>query len=115
MLLSLTLTVYIMMYFFMYAAAIKLRYKHPEVHRSFLIPGGKAGIWLIGGWGFLAMVFLFILSLIPPSQISFTGMSTWHYVLFMIGGTAAVVAIPLIIYRFRKPSWKLTDGDTRLF
>lgn len=113
MLLSLTLTVYIVMYFFMYAAAIKLRYNHPEVHRSFLIPGGKAGIWLVGGWGFLAMVFLFILALIPPSQISFTGLSTWHYVLFMVGGTVMVVAVPMVIYRFRKPSWKpIEDVDT---
>lgn len=106
MLLALTSIVYIVMYFFMYAAAIKLRYNHPEVQRAFLIPGGKAGIWLVGGWGFLAMVFLFILSLIPPSQISFTGISTWHYVLFMIGGTLAIVVIPLIIYKFRKPGWK---------
>jgi amino acid transporter len=105
-LLALTTIVYIVMYFFMYAAAIKLRYNHPEVHRSFFIPGGKAGMWLVAGWGFMAMVFLFILALIPPSQIAFANFSTVYYVLFMIVGLLAVVAVPLIIYRLRKPGWK---------
>jgi hypothetical protein len=31
----------------------------------------------------------------------------------MIGGTVMVVAVPLVIYRFRKPSWKpIEDVDT---
>ena len=57
-------------------------------------------------WGFMAMVFLFILALIPPSQIAFANFSTVYYVLFMIVGLLAVVAVPLIIYRLRKPGWK---------
>lgn len=102
MLLALTSMVYIVMYFFMYAAAIKLRYSHPEVKRAFLIPGGKAGIWLVGGWGFLAMAFLLTLSMLPPSQISFAGIDKWQYVLFMMGGTMIIMAVPLIICRLRK-------------
>jgi len=106
MLFALTTAVYIVMYFLMYAAAIRLRYTHPDVKRAFKIPGGKAGIWIVGGFGILAMAFLFILSLLPPSQIS-EGSS---FVMFMIIGTLGVVAIPLIIYAFRKPEWKLKDG-----
>jgi len=102
MLLALTSMVYIVMYFFMYAAAIKLRYSHPEVKRAFLIPGGKAGIWLVGGWGFLAMAFLLTLSMLPPSQISFAGIDKWQYVLFMMGGTMIIMAVPLVICRLRK-------------
>jgi amino acid transporter len=109
-LLALTTIVYIVMYFFMYAAAIRLRYSHPEVPRSFVIPGGKAGMWLVAGWGFAAMVFLFLLALLPPSQIAITSFSPVSYVLFMIIGVLAVVAVPLIIYRLRKPGWKPAEN-----
>ncbi|MDD5648132.1 MAG: amino acid permease [Dehalococcoidia bacterium] len=105
-LLALTTIVYIVMYFFMYAAAIKLRYSQPGVERPFKIPGGKTGIWLVAGWGFLAMAFLFFLALIPPSQIAFSNLSTSNYVLFMILGMLAVVAIPVIIYQLKKPQWR---------
>ena len=99
------------MYFFMYAAAIRLRYTQPGVNRPFMIPGGKVGIWLVAGWGFIAMVFLFFLALIPPSQISFTNLTVSSYVFYMILGVLVVVAVPLIIYQLRKPHWKPADAD----
>jgi amino acid transporter len=49
MLPSLATAIYILMYFFMYAAAIRLRYNHPEVKRPFSVPGGKVGIWVVAG------------------------------------------------------------------
>jgi len=110
-LLALTTVVYIVMYFFMYAAAIRLRYTQPGVQRPFMIPGGKTGIWLIAGWGFISMVFLFFLALIPPSQIEFTNLSVSSYILYMILGVLAVVAVPLIIYQLRKPHWKPSGPD----
>ena len=59
---ALTTTVYIVMYFLMYSAAIKLRYSQPETKRPFKIPGGKLGMWITAGWGFVAIAFVFILS-----------------------------------------------------
>lgn len=100
---ALTTAVYIVMYWLMYAAAIKLRYNHPEVKRPFSIPGGKIGMWIVAGFGFLAMIFLFILAILPPAQIA---EQANFYTPFMIIGTLIVVAIPLIIYKFKKPSWK---------
>ena len=102
-LLALTTTVYIVMYLLMYAAAIRLRYTQPDVTRAFTIPGGKAGVWMVSGFGFLAMAFLFILALVPPSQIR---EGIW-FMTSMIIGTLVVVAIPLIIYALRKPAWKI--------
>lgn len=111
MLLSLTTAVYIMMYFFMYAAAIKLRYKHPEVKRPFAVPGGKVGIWLVAGWGIVAMVILMVLTLIPPSQISFSRISALGYLMFMGAGALVVLAIPLVIYGMKKPGWKTNTEE----
>jgi amino acid transporter len=103
MLFALTTTVYIVMYFLMYAAAIKLRYSRPGVKRAFKVPGGKAGMWIIAGFGFIMMAFLFLLAMLPPSQIK-EGSS---FVIFMVVGTVIVAAVPLIIYAFRKPEWKI--------
>jgi len=103
LLLALTTSVYIVMYFLMYGAAIRLRYTQPDVPRAFKIPGGKTGIWLISGFGFLAMVCMFILALIPPTQIKEGG----GFEAFMIIGTIVVVAIPIIIHAMKKPEWKI--------
>ena len=105
-LLSLTTLVYIVMYLIMYAALIKLRYSQPNVKRAFKIPGGKIGAWIVGAWGFIAMIFLFIVALFPPSQINGSGLTTPEYVAMLLIGTIVVTIIPLIIYRGRKESWK---------
>ena len=36
---------------------IKLRYTQPDLKRSYKVPGGKMGMWLIAGVGFLAVAF----------------------------------------------------------
>lgn len=105
-LLSLTTLVYIVMYFLMYASLIKLRYSQPNVKRAFKIPGGKIGAWIVGGWGFIAMVFLFIVALFPPSEINGSGLTTPEYVAILLIGTIIVTIIPLLIFRGRKESWK---------
>ncbi len=112
---ALTTLVYIVMYLLMYAALIKLRYSKPDVPRIFKIPGGKTGVWLVGGWGFIAMAFLFIVALLPPSEISGSGLTSTEYVTFLLGGTILITIIPIIIHALRKPGWKpelvLQDED----
>jgi amino acid transporter len=102
---ALATTVYLVMYFIMYAAAIKLRYSEPDTPRKFRVPGGKLGMWLTAGWGIAAMGFVFVIAMLPPSQIPEGTPLT--YEAFLVVGTAVVVAIPFIIYWLRKPSWKL--------
>lgn len=105
-LLSLTTLVYIVMYLLMYASLIKLRYTKPNIKRAFKIPGGKIGAWIVGGWGFIAMIILFIVALVPPSEINGSGLTTPEYVLMLLIGTIIVTIIPLIIFRKRKENWK---------
>lgn len=112
---ALTTLVYIVMYLLMYASLIKLRYSKPDVPRIFKIPGGKTGVWLVGGWGFIAMAFLFIVALLPPSEISGSSLTSTEYVTFLLGGTILITIIPIIIHALRKPGWKpesiLQDED----
>ncbi|MEP6566158.1 MAG: APC family permease [Mesorhizobium sp.] len=100
---ALTTSVYIVMYFFMYAAAIRLRYTQPNTPRKFRIPGGKLGMWLMAGWGIVASAFIFVISLLPPTQVKEDPLP---FELFMIIGTIVVCLIPVAIYRFRKANWK---------
>jgi amino acid transporter len=106
MLLALTTTVYIVMYVLMYLAAIKLRYSQPHVKRAFNVPGGKAGMWIISGWGIASMIIIFVLALLPPTQASVESISLIAFEALMIVGTIGVVMVPQLIYWKRKQSWK---------
>lgn len=59
----------VVQYGLVFAAAIRLRYSQPHLKRAYRIPGGKLGIWLIGGVGILACLFGFLIVFIPPSQL----------------------------------------------
>lgn len=88
----------------MFSGAIALRYKMKKLNRPFRI--GKAGnglMWLIGGLGFCGSLLAFILSFIPPSQIS-TGSNTVWFSVLIIGALIVVIA-PFIIFASKKPSW----------
>ena len=102
---QLTVLLYLIMYLLMFAAAIYLRYNMKEANRPFRIGSkGNGLIWLIAGVGFLGSLLAFVLSFIPPGQIAVGSNAMWYSVLVI--GCIVVVAVPLIIYAMRKPSWK---------
>jgi putative glutamate/gamma-aminobutyrate antiporter len=106
---QLTVILYLIMYLLMFAAAIYLRYSQPNRPRPYRIPGGDIGMWLIGGLGFLGSLLAFVLSFIPPSQISVGSPAT--YVEILIGLTVMFVIIPFVIYWLRKPHWRDPETD----
>ncbi|CAM0117214.1 amino acid permease [Rhabdochlamydiaceae symbiont of Dictyostelium giganteum] len=95
--------VYLVMYLLMFAAAIALRYKKPDVKRAYQIPGGKLGIWVVAGLGILSSFLTFLIGFLPNEKI-FTG-SSFYYVLTLIVGIILFCLAPSLIYRFKKPSW----------
>ena len=117
---QLTVILYLIMYLLMFSGAIALRYKMKKLNRPFRI--GKSGnglMWFVGGLGFCGSLLAFILSFIPPSQIS-TGSNTVWFSVLIIGAIIVVVA-PFIIYASKKPSWvdpnsisNLSTGKYRL-
>ncbi|RFA16918.1 transporter [Subtercola boreus] len=104
---TVTISLYIVMYMFMYAAAIRLRYTQPDLPRAFKIPGGKLGMWIVAGIGFIAVAFALLVSFFPPTQLPIGDPAT--YVALVAGGLIIFVAAALLIYHFRKPSWR--DGS----
>jgi amino acid transporter len=87
---------YFIPFLYMYAAAIKLAYR-PDRARTpgaVLIPGGKPGVWIASGLGFLVVLLGIVLSFIPPGE-------TQSRVLFevkLVSGTGFAVLLGLVLY-----------------
>lgn len=100
---------YLSAYLCMFSAALRLRYSQPNRPRPYTLPGGKIGIWVVGGVGFLSALTAFIFSFIPPDQISVG--SPELYVGILIVLTLIVWLFPSVIYSARKPKWKGNDPN----
>jgi len=101
---QLTVLLYLIMYMLMFSAAIYLRYKMKNTPRPFRLGRGNGLMWILGCLGFLGALLAFILSFIPPSQISTGSNAVWFSVLII--GCLIVVIAPFIIYAMRNPSWR---------
>lgn len=101
--------IYLIMYIFMFIAAIRLRYSHPHVPRVYKIPHPHKGIWFVSSLGILASIFAIIIGFVPPTQLT-TGSSIIYFCLLFF--TLVIMsAIPLIIYQFKKPSWIINPEE----
>ena len=105
---QLTVTLYLIMYLLMFSAAIHLRFSQPNTPRPYKVPFGSAGMWIFGGGGLVGSLIAFVLSFVPPAQIS-VGSPT-AYVAILIGGNVLFVIVPLVIYAIRKPHWQTAEG-----
>jgi glutamate:GABA antiporter len=100
MLSAVTAQVTIVMYALMFAAVIRLPYSQPDTPRPYRIPGGVAGVWLVGGVGLLGCVASFLLGFIPPSQLK-TG-DTLVYVLLLALATLVLSLPPFVFALLRR-------------
>ena len=96
----------LIMYCFMFAAVIRLRFARPDVERPYRIPGRWVGLFVVTGAGLLVCVTGLLISLFPTEEA--TGMSTPVYVTLLVLITGVFVASPFIFWIFKKPSW-VTD------
>jgi len=102
---AVTITLYLIMYMLMYAAALRLRYSQPDLIRSYRVPGGIAGMWIVAGTGFAGVVFAFIVGFFPPSQLPVG--SPALYVGLVAGGTIVFTGLPLLITMMKQASWRV--------
>jgi putative glutamate/gamma-aminobutyrate antiporter len=97
-------------YLFLFGAAIYLRYKRPEVARPYKVPCRNFGMWVICIAGIIASLFIIFIGYFPPSQIKVGNIV--FYESFLILGFGVFYAIPLLLYRFRKRSWRLGKTES---
>lgn len=100
--------IYLIMVLMIYAAFLRLRKTQPNKKRGYRVPGGEVGKWIVCILGILGALAALLLSFLPPSQID-TG-SPVVYIGILIIGVAVFVAIPLVVYALRKPSWRNPDA-----
>lgn len=98
--LVLTTQLYLVMYFLLFAAVIKLRKKEPNVTRPFKVPGGKVGLWIFSSVGFLSSLFAFVISFFPPAKIEPDSQPA--YMVSLAGIICVMIAIPFMIRARRR-------------
>jgi amino acid transporter len=86
----------LLVYIIMFAAALRLRYKFPEIKRAFVVPGGKFGLWLACLAGIMSCLFTIVIGFFPPAQIPVGNLVV--YELIILGGVVLGCLLPLFIY-----------------
>lgn len=87
---------YFVPFLYMYAAVIKLagRKDRAENEHAVLIPGGKLGVWIAGGLGFLVTLGGIGLSFVPPGESANKLLFSFK----LVSGTAVAVGLGLVLY-----------------
>jgi amino acid transporter len=99
---AMTVELLCIVYILVFASVIKLRYSQPDMPRPFTIPGGQAGVWIVGGLGLFGTILAFVVGLMPPSFFASDGLA---YVLSVLLGTFLLAVPPLVFLKFKKPGW----------
>ncbi|MDP3268739.1 MAG: APC family permease [Legionella sp.] len=91
---ALAAQLYMLMYFIMFIAAIKLRISEPDHARPFKIPGGMPGMLFVAGIGIIGVLTTLGVSFIPPEGINVG--STARYELTLIIGLILMCLPPFV-------------------
>ncbi|MBU3851745.1 MAG: APC family permease [Candidatus Paralactobacillus gallistercoris] len=102
---------YLLYYVVMFIAFIRLRYTQPNRPRSFKIPGGMFGAWLVTIVGIAACLFGIALALYPPTQVKKEVGSGTVYVVTIIALVAVVLLVALFLYQLSKRHNKTHHND----
>jgi amino acid transporter len=87
---------YFIPFLYMFAAVIRLasRTDRAENPHAVLVPGGRAGVWICGGLGFVVVLIGIAVSLIPPGE----AVSRLGFELQLLAGTLVSILIGLALY-----------------
>lgn len=97
--LVLTTQLYLVMYFLLFAAVLKLRKSNPDTPRPFKVPGGVIGLWSFSIIGTLSSFFALVIAFFPPAQIE-PG-NKMIYIFSLIITMCVMIALPFLIARGR--------------
>lgn len=112
-LLTQTITVlYMIYYILMFTAFLRLRYDQPNRPRSFKVPGGMFGAWIVAGIGLISSVFAIVLAIYPPAQVKSEVGSPAIYISVIVILVAIILAICLALYQLSKHhDWVNPDNE----
>ncbi|MCL2426131.1 MAG: APC family permease [Oscillospiraceae bacterium] len=106
-LIGMAAALYVVMYIMMFAAAMVLRRKEPDVKRGYKVPV----LGFIASVGLIACVLAFIMSFFPASGESAFPQTVYPLV---VAGVVLVLGIPpFILYACRKPKWDVRSAEEK--
>ncbi|HTV15250.1 MAG TPA: APC family permease [Acidobacteriaceae bacterium] len=87
---------YFIPFLYMFAGVIKLagRNDRAENPHAVLVPGGRVGVWICGGLGFMVVLIGIVVSAIPPGDAT----SKFAFEMQLAGGTVVSILIGLALY-----------------
>jgi amino acid transporter len=107
MMTAMTSQLYLMMYLLLFISALVLKFRQPDVHRTFKVPGGKVGMSLVCFLGIVSSIFCFVVGFFPPSQLDMGGVVRYEIIQF--SGVFAFFIAPFIILALKKPHWETKE------
>lgn len=96
---ALTTQMAALIYLFIFASAIRLRYTQPNRVRTFRVPGGNVGMWIVSGFGFITALTVFFLGFVPPEKLEYA--SIWHYESYLILGLLLLLSPAIYLMKTR--------------
>ncbi len=99
---ALAAQLYMIMYIIMFAAAIKLRLKQPEVERAFRIPGGLPGLIGVAAIGLIGTLTTLVVSFMPPDEVNVGSLLT--YEMTLVTGLIIMCLPPFIFSSYQRRS-----------
>lgn len=90
---------YLIMYLLMFAAAIVLRHKEPNVTRAYRVPA----IHVVAGVGFVGCLAAFVLAFVPPEGFTAFAPAAYPWIVGLV--IVVLGAPPLVFYALRRPGW----------
>jgi len=90
--------IYLVMYALMFVSVIVLRFTKPDIKRSFRIPGGTIGLWVVAGTGLLTSVLGICFMFIPPEMQDVSINATWFTPILLLA-FACVIVLPFLLYK----------------
>lgn len=107
MMLMLATILYCIVYVLILISEVVLRKTRPEMHRTAPVPGGKIGLFITVGLAAIGLIITMIVSFIPSSDIPKNLHSV--SVIVQLIGLIVFTAIPLLVYKYKKPEWKKSN------
>ena len=84
-------------YLFIFPAYLILRYKYPNVHRPYTVPGGMVGAWIVTLFplAYAAIASYFILI---PATISVSGIDRNTYIVTQFAALGVIFLLAIVFY-----------------
>ncbi|HKE74052.1 MAG TPA: APC family permease [Acidimicrobiales bacterium] len=103
---TITTSVYLLVYLWLFVAAVRLRRLQPDHPRGYRAPA----LPLLCGVGFVASLAAIAISFVPPSQFGSGSPATF---VAIVGGGILILGliIPYALIKLRKPTWQLGEAE----